>query len=98
MNDKATLSGGSNFLAGDTITFNLYAPADTTYSSPVYTDVVTITGNGTYDTSMGNTPGGYVSLDSSTVPCSYQWLASFSGDANNMGVTSNKGDEPEKVT
>jgi uncharacterized repeat protein (TIGR01451 family) len=69
-------------------------------NSVVYTDVVTIgvnsdgvTGNGTYDTSMGNNPGGFVP----TVPGTYHWVASYSGDTNDNPVASNPGDEPQTV-
>src|SRR5207302_906751 len=57
LNDTAILSGGSNYLSGDTITFTLYAPNLTTV---VYTDTVPVTGNGTYSTTdlTGNHAGG----------------------------------------
>src|SRR5207245_2092645 len=42
LTDSASLSLGADFLSGDTITFKLYAPSDTNYASPVYTDVVSI--------------------------------------------------------
>ena len=61
LTDSATLTGGSN--PTGTITFYLLAPGSTSstaLSSAVYTDVVTVTGNGTYTTSQGHNPGGYV--------------------------------------
>src|SRR5262249_56386825 len=59
----------------------------------VYTNVVTVNGNGTYDTSTGTNPGGFVPTTVGT----YEWVASYSGDANNNPVTSPLGDEPETV-
>ncbi|HWB13988.1 MAG TPA: SdrD B-like domain-containing protein [Pirellulales bacterium] len=94
LTDSATLSGGYN--PGGTITFYLMPPgstASTLLTSAVYTDVVTVSGNGTYTTAMGNHPGGYVPTAGGT----YQWVAVYSGDGNNASVTSAFGDEPEKV-
>ena len=63
MTDSATLSG---YYPAGTITFQLYAPgvtaANYTTATPVYTDVVTLTGSAapvTVSTAMGNNPGGY---------------------------------------
>ena len=85
-NDLATLSAGFN--PSGTITFTLYAPDGTT---AVYTNHVLVTGNGIYSTATsGDNPGGYIPLVAGT----YQWVASYSGDGNNNGVTSNLGDEP----
>jgi uncharacterized repeat protein (TIGR01451 family) len=89
LTDSATLTGGFN--PGGTITFNLFPPNGTT---PVYTNVVTVNGNGTYDTSMGTNPGGFLP----TAPGDYQWVASYSGDANNDPVASDSDDEPQTVT
>src|SRR5207247_725338 len=86
--DSAMLSGGLN--PGGSITFALYLPSDTTYSSPIYTKVVTVMGDGPY--------GG-----ASYVPTlangtgTYQWLATYSGDGSNQSVNSGQGNEPEVV-
>jgi hypothetical protein len=88
LSDSAILSGGMN--PTGTITFSLYSPGN----AVVYTDVVTITGNGTYTTAVGNNAGGYVP----TVTGTYQWVAVYSGDTNNKTVTSPYGSEPECVT
>jgi hypothetical protein len=94
-NDTATLSGG--FAETGTITFYLMAPgstAATPLSSAVYTDIVTVNGNGTYSTAtMGNHPGGYVPPSTGT----YQLIAVYSGDTNNSGVISPFGSEPITV-
>src|SRR5439155_950319 len=92
--DTAMLSGGVN--PTGTITFTLYNPSNVA----VYTDVVTIgvnsgsvTGNGTYDTGMGDNPGGYLP----TVVGAYLWTAVYSGDSNNNGAHDNGQNENETV-
>ena len=88
------LSGG--YSPTGTITFYLFAPGVTpngTDSNNVYSDTVTVTGNGSYSTAAGTNPGGFVP----TMPGTYQWVAVYSGDANNGGVTSVYGSEPETV-
>ena len=85
LTDSATLSGGYN--PTGTITFYLFAPGVTpngTDSNNVYSDTVTVSGNGTYTTASGTNPGGYVP----TVAGTYEWVAVYSGDRNNNGVTS----------
>ncbi len=95
LTDSATLTGGYSPIG--TITFYLFAPGATSttpLSSAVYTDTVTVTGNNTYTTAMGTKPGGYTPTATGT----YEWVAVYSGDCNNSGVTSGFGSEPEKVT
>lgn len=95
LTDDGTLSGAFN--PGGTITFYLFAPGVTpnsTDSNSLYTDVVTISGNGTYTTSTGNNPGGFLP----TVGGTYQWLANYSGDTNNNSFTSRFSSEPESAT
>ena len=77
LTDSATLAGGFN--PTGTITFTLYDPSSTTV---VDTETVTVNGNGTYSTPTGFT------LPTGTVTGTYQWVASYSGDANNNPVTS----------
>ncbi len=86
--DSAKLASGSS--PTGTITFMLYNPSHTV----VYTDTVTVSGNGTYDTSSGTNPGGYLP----TVAGTYQWVATYNGDANNNPISGNLGDEPAVVT
>lgn len=88
LTDSASLAGGSN--PTGTITFTLYSPSN----AIVYTDTVTVSGNGNYSTATGNNPGGYLPTATGT----YEWVASYSGDANNGAYTGTKGDEPETVT
>jgi len=95
LNDTATLSGGAT--PTGTITFDLYPPSspDCAAGTSVYTDVVTITDNGTFDTlTLGDNPGGYTSSALGT----YNWVASYSGDGNNLPVASDCGDEAYVVT
>ena len=84
LTDSATLSGGVN--PTGTITFYLFAPGVTpnaTDSNNVYSDAVTVSGNGSYSTSTGTNPGGYTPTASGT----YQWVAVYSGDGNNSSTT-----------
>jgi hypothetical protein len=87
LTDSATLTGGFN--PGGTITFTLEGPG----GGVVYTNVVTVSGNGTYDNSVGTNPGGFLP----TVPGTYEWLATYSGDDNNHPIASFLGDEPVRV-
>src|SRR5205085_3056526 len=94
LTDSATITGG--YFETGTITFYLMGPgstASTPLSGAVYTDTVTISGDGTYTTAMGNNPGGYMPMATGT----YQWVAVYSGDGNNNGVTSPFGAEPWTV-
>jgi hypothetical protein len=78
--DTATLSGGDN--PTGTIEFKLYDPDATDCSGPVVADeTVTVTGNGTYTTPNAIVP------DFSGLDATYQWTASYSGDATNIPAT-----------
>ena len=89
-NDTMTLSGATPN-AGGTITFNLYAPGDSTCSgTPALTQTVTVTGNGTYATT--NTT--FTASDTGT----WRWAASYSGDTNNNGAASACGTEFFTIT
>jgi hypothetical protein len=72
LTDSATLASGDDETG--TITFTLYHNG----GSPVDTETVTVSGNGTY-----STPKGYTLPTSGTVTGTYQWDASYSGDPNN---------------
>ncbi len=89
LTDSATITGGNN--PTGTVTFYLFAPGVTpnaTFSNNVFTTAVTVNGAGTYPT-----PSGYTPMQTGT----YQWVAVYSGDSNNPGVTSPFGSEPETV-
>jgi hypothetical protein len=88
LTDSAVLSGGSN--PSGTITFTLRD----SHNVVVYTDVVTVNGNGNYSTSAGNNPGGYLPSATGT----YLWNAVYSGDSNNNGASDNGQNESETVT
>jgi Ca2+-binding RTX toxin-like protein len=82
---SATLAAGY----GETgaITFTLYNPGNVS----VYTDVVTVTGNGTYNTSAGSGAGSAIP----TLAGAYQWVAAYSGDSNNTSISTLRGATPE---
>src|SRR5205823_660184 len=89
VHDIATLSGATAN-AGGTITFNLYGPSDTPDCSgdPVYTSTVNVSGPGDYNS--GNfTPD---------TAGKYYWIASYSGDVNNLPSSGLCGDEGETST
>jgi hypothetical protein len=88
MNDTATLSGG--YTPTGTITFTLYDPNNV----PVYVDNVSVNGNASYTTNVGDNAGGY----SPTMVGAYHWVASYSGDAHNSAVVGGFDDEPELAT
>ena len=79
------LSGGHS--ATGTITFHLYAKSDTTCSTVLSTGTTTISGNGSYASPVitENTAG------------SYQWIATYSGDANNAAAADACGQPAEQV-
>ena len=83
--DQAVLSGGNS--PTGTITFHLYAESDTTCSTVLSTGTATVSGNGSYASPVitENTAG------------SYQWTATYSGDANNAAATDTCGQPAEQV-
>lgn len=87
LTDSAVLSGGDN--PTGTITFKLWDPSN----NVVYTNVVTVDGNGTYTTASGNNPGGYLP----TVTGAFWWRAKYSGDANNAQAIDNGQNETQHV-
>ncbi len=86
VSDTGVLSGGYN--PTGTLTFKLYAPGDTSCQSAISTLTATVAGSGSY--SSGTVPV--------TAPGLYNWVAAYSGDANNNGATSACGSETVKVT
>jgi hypothetical protein len=88
LSDTATLSGGYN--PTGTITFSLYNPSNTI----VYTDVVTVTGNGIYSSTSGTSTGSAIP----TLAGTYLWKAVYaSGNLNNQGASDNGTNENELV-
>jgi hypothetical protein len=85
--DLATLATGGN--PTGSMTFRLYGPSNPTCTgTPVFTSVVGVNGDGTY-ASQSFTP-----LATGT----YNWVASYSGDANNAAVSGTCGDPNESTT
>ena len=77
LQDTATLSGGSN--PTGSITFKLFAPGVDPcdpLSTAVYTETVSVSGNGPYSTVTG-----FVATTAGT----YEWTASYSGDLGTGG-------------
>ena len=87
VSDTATIAGGFN--PTGTITFRLYGPNDATCgSAPVFTSAaVPVNGNTSYNS--GNF--------SPTLPGTYRWRASYSGDSNNAAVAGLCNDTNESV-
>jgi hypothetical protein len=85
--DVATLAGGQN--PTGTITFNLFGPNNTTCSGPpIFTSTKPVAGNGNYQSDSFTT----------TQAGDYQWVASYSGDANNAPVTTACNDPAEMTS
>ena len=87
LTDSATLTGGYNETG--TIIFSLFGPSG---ESPVFTETVSVSGDGTYTTSTG-----YTLPTTGSVIGTYQWVVRYSGDANNNGANSAQGSEPVAV-
>jgi hypothetical protein len=86
VSDSATLTGG--FSPSGSVTFELFAPTDGTCSGqPISTTSGTITG--------GTASSGNVTVGAAGT---YNWVASYAGDANNNAATSSCGTEPVVVT
>lgn len=84
--DTANLGGGNN--PTGIITFSLYGPDNLTCTgTPLATPVETVAGNGSY-TSDPFTP---------TAAGTYQWVATYSGDAGNNPVSTACNDPVESV-
>ncbi len=87
LNDSANLLGGFNPMGS--ITFKLYDPGQTSCTgTPRFTQAVTVTGNGSY-----NTTGGFAT-DKVGI---WRWTADYSGDSNNKAVSSSCNDEQVPV-
>lgn len=74
LTDSATLSGGN--AEKGTLTFTAYN-LNISNTTPVFIDTINVIGDGTY------TSDGYSPMTSGT----YQWVVSYSGDANNNAVS-----------
>lgn len=88
LTDQATVSGRVNPVAGSTVTFSLYGPADTSCANPISETAAALSDGGTA-TSAPFTP---------TVAGTYRWIARYGGDHNNAAVGGSCGDATETVT
>ena len=87
LTDTATLTGGTS--PTGTVTFVLFGPDDATCAGPpAFTSTKTVTGTGTYTSDPFTT----------TVPGTYRWRATYSGDANHAGAATPCDDPAETVT
>ena len=87
--DSATLTG--SYHATGTITFDLYGPDGVTI---IYTDTTPVTGDGTYITTFAPQAPPPPGLP---ITGTYNWVVTYSGDANNIGVASPFGNESGQV-
>ena len=81
ISDTATVSGG--FSPTGTVTFQLFGPGDTTCSTAVFTSP-------DHELTAGSATSG---VFSTTAVGTYEWVATYNGDANNAMVPSVCGDE-----
>ena len=90
LNDSATVTGSS---PTGTVTFNLYAPGDTTCTTSIYTDTEPLS-------SGSATSGNFTDIGSSGTygEGTYQWTVDYSGDGNNASSSSICGDTTEQET
>ena len=86
LTDSATLTGGVPRDRDDHLRSLRWA------CCAVDTEIVTVSGNGTY-----TTPTGYTLPTTGTVTGTYQWVATYSGDGNNTAWPAPTGDEPVVV-
>jgi len=85
LSDSATLFGGAS--PTGSVTFTLFAPGDTTCSTPIAAKTVALSGE--------TASSGAVTAGSAGT---YNWVAAYSGDANNSAATSPCGSERVVVT
>ena len=87
ISDTATLSGGSN--PTGSITFSAFGPNDSSCGgTAAFVSSVAVNGNGQYPS------GSFVP----SVPGTYRFVATYSGDDQNKGVTTSCSDPSESVT
>ena len=88
IHDSAKVTG--TFLPTGTVTFSLYGPTDTTCTgTAIFTSTVALSGTGTATSA---------SFTGTKSTGSYNWVASYSGDARSAPSKSKCGAEPVNVT
>jgi hypothetical protein len=85
ISDSATVLGGA--MPTGNVTFTLFAPGDTTCSTPIATRTATLSGG---HAASGNVPAGAAGT--------YRWVAAYSGDPHNRPAASRCGSETVVVT
>ncbi len=85
ISDSATLTGG--YAPTGNVTFTLYGPGDATCSNALWSTTVPVGAGGV--SNSGDVEAGEAGT--------YNWLASYSGDLNNLPVSSECGSEPVTV-
>src|SRR3954454_968985 len=95
LSDSAAVSGTSNLLGTGSVTFYLYAPGATCHNDGSGTTVYSHVASSTVST---NGPFASGSFAGPLVAGTYQWVAVFSGDANNSSASSGCGNEPVVIT
>jgi hypothetical protein len=73
--DNVNLSGGAN--PTGTVSYALFGPGDTGCASPIFTSTIAVNGAGSYNSAHFTT----------SLAGTYQWEASYSGDANNNPIS-----------
>ena len=86
ISDSATLTGG--FAPTGTVTFTLYGPGDATCSNALHSTTVPVGAGGV--SHSGDVEAGAAGT--------YNWVATYSGDLNNLPVSSACGSEPVVIT
>ncbi|HEX4960367.1 MAG TPA: choice-of-anchor P family protein, partial [Thermoanaerobaculia bacterium] len=86
ISDSATLTGG--FAPAGNVTFTLYGPGDNTCSNALWSTTGPVGAGGV-------SHSGDVKVGAAGT---YNWLASYSGDLNNLPVSSECGSEPVVIT
>jgi len=90
LGDTATLSGYAGSVTGETVSFDLYGPADPTCAgAPVFSTTGTLDGNGDATTTVTYQP---------TEAGTYTWIASYAGNALNDPATGACSDANESAT
>jgi hypothetical protein len=85
ISDSATVIGGAS--PSGSVVFQLFGPGDTTCTTPIATRTGTLTGG---SASSGDVPA--------TAAGTYNWVATYGGDANNSAAISHCGSETVRVT